>query len=73
MSKGPSGIGSKEFIGIRKINIKLSKEDWCMYEGKCKEELNIKTLCWNCIWMNRFDIPALVEEELKNGINNKLE
>ncbi len=65
MSNGPTMTGSTEFIGVRKINIKLSKIDWCKYEGECREELNIKSLCWNCVWMQRFDIPTLVEEEIK--------
>lgn len=69
MANEPTG----EFIGVRKINIILSKKDWCSYKGECKEGLNIKSLCWNCRWMNKFDIPALVGEILKNGNNDELE
>lgn len=66
MAKGPTGLG-KEFKAERRVNIKFERKDYCAYEGICKEYLNIKTLCWNCIWMKKFDVPAIVEEEIKNG------
>jgi hypothetical protein len=66
MSSGPTGLGSK-FKPMQKIRINLDKKHWCIYKGECKEELNLTTLCWNCIWMQKFDIPALLEGEIKNG------
>lgn len=69
MAKVPTGLGT-EFKAERKLNIKLKKKDYCAYEGDCKEYLNIRTLCWNCIWMEEFDIPAIIEEKIKNGNYN---
>jgi hypothetical protein len=65
MSNGPTRLGSK-FKPMRKINVQIDKKHWCVYKGECKEYLNISTLCWNCMWMQKFDIPALVEGEIKN-------
>ena len=72
MSNGPTGTGSN-FRPMQKINVKMSKEHWCTFRGECKQELNITTLCWNCIWMQKYDIPPLVEEELKNANNRRME
>ena len=69
MSNGPIGTGSN-FRPMQKINVKMNKKHWCTYEGECKEELNITPLCWNCIWMQKFDMPSLVEEEVRN-VNSK--
>ena len=66
MSKAPTGLGS-QFKPMQKISVKLDKNQWCTYKGECKEELNLTTLCWNCIWMQKYDIPALLEGEIKNG------
>ena len=63
MSNGPIGLG--EFKGERKLNIEFRRGDYCAYKGTCKEYLNIKTLCWNCIWMEKFDVPVIIEGEIK--------
>jgi len=64
MSNGQVGLG-KEFNGERKLNIEFKKKDYCAYTGDCKEYLNIKNLCWNCIWMEKFDVPTIIEGEIK--------
>lgn len=64
MSNGPIGLG-EEFKGERKLNIGFERLDYCAYKGLCKEYLNIKTLCWNCIWMEKFDVPTIIEGEIK--------
>ena len=69
MAKGPVGLG-KEFKAEKKINLKFERKDYCAYEGTCREYLNISTLCWNCIWMEEFDVPAIIEENIKNGKYN---
>lgn len=66
MAKGPTGLG-QEFKAERKINIRFGRKDYCTYMGTCRQHLNLKKLCWNCIWMEKFDVPAIVEEEIKNG------
>jgi hypothetical protein len=70
MSNGPTMIGSN-CVFMKRLNFKLNKKDWCSYEGECKEGLTISknSLCWNCKYMKKFDIPTLIEEELKNGSN----
>ena len=62
MAEVPTGLG-QEFKAERRVNLKFERKDYCT----CKEYLNISTLCWNCIWMEKFDVPAIVEENIKNG------
>lgn len=66
MSNGPTGLGV-EFRPEKKLNISFSKKDYCAYKFECKEHLNIKTLCWNCIWMEKFDVPEIIKGVIKNG------
>ena len=68
MSKGPTGLGV-EFKAVKRTNVKISKKDWCIFEGDCYEEYNVKHLCQHCIWKQKFDIPVILEDT-KNG--NKL-
>jgi len=55
-----------EFHG--RINLDLEKKDWCVYEGKCIEYLNITSgLCYHCCYKKPLDIPKMIEECIKNG------
>jgi len=66
MSNGPCGADS-DFKAEKRFNIVLGIRDWCSYKGECRQDLNIASLCYNCKWMEKFDIPALIGEKLKDG------
>lgn len=72
MSNGPIGLG-EPFAPLERLNIKFEKNDYCTFKGDCREYLNITTLCGHCIWMQKFDMPKLVEGVVLENGNGKLE
>ena len=68
MSSGPTATG-ETCIQVTKrgrVNIELTKNDWCTYKGECKYDLIINKLCicWYCMWMQKFDVPAIIDDKL---------
>ena len=50
---------------VRRINLRLSKKDWCVYKGKCPMNMNITNdLCKHCTYKKPLDIPDLIETTL---------
>lgn len=71
MSTDPTGLGEKPFEPKNYINLKLTKEDWCSYRGKCKIDQLVSNKhdmsCILCMYRKPLNIPARLEEaeELK--------
>ena len=57
---------------LKRVNLNLTKKDWCGYKGECLQHLNITNgLCYHCCWKIPIDIPAMIKERVKNGNSNK--
>jgi hypothetical protein len=61
MSKGPTGTGNK-YVVTRRLNLKISKKDWCKYLDKCLIEENLdQSLCIYCKWRIELDVRLLLD------------
>lgn len=52
---------------IKRTNLILKKEDWCLFKGVCKENNdNHSNLCYFCKYRKSLDIPKMLELKNKN-------
>jgi hypothetical protein len=73
MSTDPTGVNGSTGERIR-VNVYFKREDYCRYDGDCKIRYTLidNDLCWNCIYMDRFDVPKLIEKALEEKENDLL-
>jgi len=54
--------------GYKRVNLDLTRKDWCSYKGECLQRLNVTNgLCYHCRYKIPLDIPKMIKEYLKNG------
>lgn len=66
MSSGNTETGETCMIVTKRgrVSIDLKRKDWCIYHGECEVEMTTagELLCKNCVFRQRFNIPAIIEE-----------
>ena len=59
MSSGPTLTGETcmEVVKKGRINIELTKKDWCTYEGICRYDRMVSRdcICWQSWWLWKCD------------------
>jgi hypothetical protein len=65
MSSGPTYTGRASENYGNWVSVKISKDDWCTYDGECNVDkvVNRQDLCLFCKYRKPLDIPKMIKKE----------